>query len=287
MLFLPPFPVFLPRHEPTDPSGFESELSWAPIGQTRNGAHELSRWKDLAASGDLFDCNDESCSGIFHSFSNLEKGREEGLALCQIPRFGDVLGAPEHCDPVAIFGSDTAWIRILDGYNGISSPLQPRSLAPDEHTIRIIRMLRPSVDAVQQVAQSVDAVQQVAQKALAGPPLSLSTIMRTSSVVGTGSYRISPVLSGWREFVSVIINIELEFDHSGAITAIGVDISTSLYVNRQNTDRPEDWHMPSPQQDLTYFEAVRGNLKKLLAGLCKTHAWVDDQTLSCSSLAGH
>ena len=58
-------------------------------------------------------------------------------------------------------------------------------------------------------------------------------------------------------------------------------IYPTIYVNRQNTDRPVDWTLPTKQQKLTWMESVRRNLRKALNGLCEEQRWLDQNELLC------
>jgi hypothetical protein len=260
--YLPPFPVALPFELPPSDAGNTADFTWAPIGEVRNGRQSVTQWNSQADKGSLFNCADNLCSVIVHAVGS--KSSTDTLAECRVTQANTVVGAPEDCRPVAIITSDETWIRVVAGYLW-----EEASIGLPDFDLQILH--DPPL--------KIDNVLKVTQESLGGPPLGFETQLSRSSLIAVASYRLSPVLKGWRELITVRVDVDESYPPP---PGVGLRLSTTLYVNRQNTDRPEDFHLPSEQQQHAYVEAIKAVLKAPLQSLCKKSIWKDSGTLSCS-----
>ncbi len=275
--YLPPFPFALPSQMPSGPEHV-GQFSWAPVTEVRDGPKILAQWRELAKAGSFFDCKDYLCMIVVHSLS-ADQDAQETLDECTIFRANGIVGAPRHCTQIAILTSDRAWIKVVTGYVSGAAEIG----LPDT-TLEIVGKLPTTGESLfsgdHKLPVSLTSVLTATAKALSLPPLRLITQHNgDTSVLGIASYRLSPILSGWRELLTVRVDVsDLSWE---PIPAVGVTISTTLYVNRQNTDRTEDWHLPAPSQEEAYLAAIRTNLKEPLESLCKRFEWSDSDTLVC------
>jgi hypothetical protein len=123
---------------------------------------------------------------------------------------------------------------------------------------------------------SRDLIIERIDKSLAGPPLSIPVrIIKPDRVWGNGPRRFSNVLSGnWFEWVQVEVELG---------PTLGITVSLDLLVNKQNTDQPQDWHLPTEQQQEEYSRAVRANITKELESACVKPVWKGSSELRCSA----
>jgi hypothetical protein len=107
----------------------------------------------------------------------------------------------------------------------------------------------------------------------------ISEVYEENTLIANASYRFSPILPGWREIVTV--RVDLRRISWGEPAFLGVTISTTRYVNRQNTDRPQDWQLPSEQQETQYLSEIRTRMKEALESLCIQTNWRNPDDLIC------
>jgi hypothetical protein len=113
-------------------------------------------------------------------------------------------------------------------------------------------------------------------------PLNLEIEVESSKIIlGMASRRPSQILSGWHEIVTVRVDISDSISQ-GKPSSAAIKISTTVYVNRQNTDRPSDWTLPTRQQEILWVESIRKNIRKSLDGVCKRQEWHGRNELYCS-----
>jgi len=266
-IVIPPFVPYLP-----DSSGGISQ-GWAPVTETLRGEQTLRSWRQFAASGQLFECTERGdCEIIVHT--------PEGLAYCSITKMrSGKLGAPKYCDPLVVKDNGVLFLSIIEGH---------LNLSPSEG--------RKDFDLIvySQLTHQKSRIEKVLIQALASHPLSLSTELQPSGdILGVASYRTSEVLKGWREIVTIRLQTSLEapsqYRRRRPMTEppvdvaqfIGVEVITTVYVNRQNSTRRADWSLPTEAQETLWSLALRANLKHSLESLCKIRNWIDDKTLEC------
>lgn len=237
---------------------------FVPIDQTVNGPETLSKWQTYARDGKLFDCEGPDCLTIVSTL-NPEKG-EKILALCPISNVKGVIGAPENCTEIVVLTHGKPWILAI-----VRSYMIQMALGLPDFDIKIYS--KPAL--------RTDSVFGVIQDSLTAPPLMLFTERHSPrTLIALASHRASPLLVGWREWVTV--RIDLDYFRYEEPPYLGMTVSTTIYVNRQNTDRPSDWTLPSAQQQNMYVEEIRNKLTPRLSSLCRDHVWLDSSTLRCA-----
>ncbi len=266
--FLPPFPLVLPQRVPPERGFPKPKFSWVPVHEAQGGLQKVAEWQDLARRGKGFACGGPECIVIIATHFKRETLSETVLESCLVYNIVGTRGAPWDCRAIAILGVEHTWVYAYVSYEDVH-PAPPVF----DFDLRLVEDPLPPISSVLTAAQN----------ALETPPLNLIAEKITSSAVaGNGQYRVSSVLPGWHELVTVRADIDDECDG-----CLGVKIFTTLYVNRQNTDRPEDWHLPSERQGQTYLNAVRHSFKQPLQSLCTNSKWTDDRTLVCGVPAPH
>jgi len=267
--YVAPFPLLIPQEIPSDPHRGEPVFDWAPISEAFNGTHVLENWKQLLRAGNFFNCNDAGCTVLVRGL-----GENEQIAACSIDVINNQMGAPSGCLTLAIIAPQETWVRVVAGFETGGQANMGR---PD-FDISINFQNRPIAGSV------ISAALAASQQGLANPPFSLSTTLAARSVLGVAAYRVSPILPSSRELVT--LRVDVSFDGKTTdlpIPKLGLAISSTLYVNRQNTQRPEDWHLPSPQQEQSYLSQFKATLKRSIQSICRTSTWTDDSTLMCES----
>jgi hypothetical protein len=260
--FLPPFPIALPS-EDSKLRFHDTERVWTPLKDVSHGEAHLTAWTKLVASGSIFSCDQLACFTIIRAIS--ETGKERILAECSIANQA-LMGAPQDCKPLVITFGGNSWMAATVG-----SRDEMASMGRPDFTLTI-RHKSPL---------SGSTILRAIETALTGAPLLLSATRVETTLIGTAEYRSSPILPGWRELVTVRVDVTSS-RHFSDYT--GVTISTTLYVNRQNTVQPADWHLPTPAQEQAYSRAILSDLKTPIQALCLSSEWVDDKTLRCETV---
>lgn len=113
--YLPPWPLALPGRTPHQ-GIMAPYFGWVPVRETRRGAEIIMQWKAAARAGTLFDCKDLMCQVIVHAIGDTQ---EDILAVCDVIRVQETVGAPDRCKAIAMFlpgKIDDAWIHAIIGY---------------------------------------------------------------------------------------------------------------------------------------------------------------------------
>jgi hypothetical protein len=121
---------------------------------------------------------------------------------------------------------------------------------------------------------------------LANEALSLSIKNRNSTTLAVSPRRTSVVNADYREMLTVRLdwNEDAFFARDYGRLKLGqITVSTTLYVNRLNTSDPEDWHLPTPEQQQTYNDALLQAMKQAVSRRCTSPAWLDSFTVACAS----
>jgi len=264
--YLPPFPTALPHRTPDLP-GNEIDREWAPISEVYDGPKVLERWQQLARSGEPFDCKGPICHLIVQGVS--KDNSETYYAVCQVAKVKAIVGAPEQCHQIIIVTKQTIWLQAITG----SSVVKHKVGLPDfTYTVHGV--------PPEYKLPSNDPVLKELQKAFQHTKIALiSELYEENTLIANASYRVSPILPGWREIVTVRVDLRRTSWSEPAF--LGVTISTTLYVNRQNTDRPQDWQLPSEQQETQYLSEIRNRMKEALEALCIQTNWRNPDELIC------
>jgi len=269
--YLPPFPVALPYKFARETERVPI-FGWAPVSKAVRGGELVSQWEKLATVGSVFDCEGATCATLVRGLPSPAENQEGILALCAVTKLKKGFGPPERCRAVAVTQGNESFISIVTGFTfrlGVGSTVV--SFPPGRPDFRISIIRKPILE--------VSAVVSRMAKILAAAPLSLATDVGQERVIGSAQYRVSPFLPGHRELVTVRVDVRSSDEVEPPF--VGMEIGLTLYVNRQNTDRPGDWHLPSPQQEAHYLGKIRGLLRSPLATLCGTAEWRGELILVC------
>ena len=245
---------------PLVPGIFPDADSWVPVTEFRGGTAQLRRWVADALSGAI-DCGEyQDCS--FFGFGRVPNGfpAEYLLLHCSIAADVAVDGPPNECVIAAALSENGNYLAAYTcGDCG--------SGAGGEEDFRF-RLLLPSVD-------DLLAVRTAVQRSFES--LGLETLFKNTGVLGRAKYRASPVIQGWRDYITV----RAFFEETDNPRLVELAVATTIYVNRQNTDRPDDWHLPTDQQQSAYVAQLSASLKRQLATMCPRGSWSDAETFFC------
>jgi hypothetical protein len=109
------------------------------------------------------------------------------------------------------------------------------------------------------------------------PPLSYEVQNWDDSVQAIASYRPSPLLNGWRETVTITIMLK---ELNDTPRGVGVTLSTTFLVNRQNTAR-EDYHPANAVQENLFLDRIRKVVDSATAAVCKHVIRLGPDEISC------
>src|SRR5882724_9915187 len=249
------------RHWSACSQGIPS-FAWMPPAETRGGIESLNTWKLRAARGEVFDCRGPDCKVIVHAIS--ASPQETVLAECDIAKIANTYGAPARCMPVALITKERTWVSVIYGI--------------DEVHCRI-GTPRLNLLVVYPVNLGPAPLHNALLRAFTDAPLSYSVESSDSKIIGTASYRVSPVLSPYREMVTA--RIDSRHEGSGNPGYLGLRISIDLYVNRYNTTNPHDWHQPDNQQEDAYEAALKDRIKSSMQHACRKFFWKGSSILLC------
>jgi hypothetical protein len=206
--------------------------------------------------------------------------REEILGVCDVLRVQETTGAPEQCQPVVIFAPDqldNPWVNVVMGYKYTAQ----RVVGRPDFSLKIYS---------EHLTER--RILQASQQALRTHPLSFTNIKakyNRGALQGWADYRFSLILSStwskWYEIVTINIDIGKNDgrinDDIRSNSVFDIEVTTTLLVSRQNTDRHIDYTHASEIQNKTYVEIVQDILKKSITTLCKSLSWEDNYTFSC------
>jgi len=258
--------VFLPPFVPILPSNLDDDFvdGLVPVNEVLGGDSVLGGWWHKAHAGRSYGCEgDGECRVLVHT-------PNKGLAECRITKTSAGLGAPKYCRLVAVRENGAWYLNAIVNWDRRSPNLGRRDF---------------DIAVEGRIQDRVGSIYKIMTLALASEPLYLSVEQQSNGdVVGIASYRASTVLKGWREIVTIRLQVEAEVDkfaRDHTSKALRVYVISTLYVNRQNTDKPSDWSLPTRMQESLWMNAVRSNLKQALPRLCKVSSWKDDKTIVC------
>jgi hypothetical protein len=93
-------------------------------------------------------------------------------------------------------------------------------------------------------------------------------------------FKTSTLFSPAREILTVQIAIQTEptgvdfRKPDTPISHIFLTLSSTLYLNEQNTAQPTDWHMANDKQNERFVKIIKGRLKSNIGSLCRDVSWV-------------
>ena len=275
--FLPKWPPLLPEDveskyfDDDNPgfvnldSSFIGDLTWLPVDLALSGSDAVNRWQKLAETGSPFGCREDFCDVVVSGVTN---SKEETLIVCRTQSSSSSeVGAPDRCKQVVIFANDKTWILAVGAeWSGSLIHAEAVGYAVGEPDFELVVASRHPVLS--------STLLSAARTALAVPPFSLSvqdsTLLPSSAVIGTAKYRNSSILKGWREIVTVRLDVTQENNEAHFIA------SMTIYLNKQNTPNVEEYSGPNALQQEKYLKALRKQLMTELGGsLCPVPASCD------------
>ena len=217
-------------------------IAWRRASDLSDSNAWTSKLSLLADSREPFDCSWSTCSMVLRT--NAMHERESGvstLSICRVQLVRGVSGAPEWCQEASkMRGSAAHLVRAQVGNSFISCSMGLRDF-----------------DAVFQGRGSdLDSVRRVVMEVLAAKPFNLAVMEDRGAVVGTRTQLASDVLRGWREWVTVRVDVDARDRDAGA------SIFTTLLVGKQAAAEREAWTPPSEAQEAAYVLALRNELQR-------------------------
>lgn len=283
-LYATPFPPALSSSDLASRSGWknpdeirdlvpEGYFSWAPV-ETVAGANDLiKQYRLLANSGTLFACagdGEHECNFITSATSQPNL-----LVVCYVEERDD---PPSGCSPLLLSDGGRQWIAIVSRRSGEEGG------PADDYLIQILTRgpgLEPKI---------LNLLAQGLSSSTLGLRVSAST-GGFAGLKGLSEYRASSVLPGWREYVVLRIDVDqvLCVEDPTSPTNKGAPspypyclrYSSQLWVNRQNSDSPSDWHRPSDAQEKSYELNVARTIRQSLNQLCAAPSWRTENILRC------
>lgn len=272
--YSPPFSVASPEQLIRDratcsTSGKEYSLAPAKAVPSFTKAM-LSHWYAAANQGDLSSCQGPYCITIVRNTAPKHSNKQavmDSLSSCAIANINGKTGAPENCETIFAATKTSKYVQAIvgEGQDECNAAIG----RPDFNLIIEGVPKRKRTDVLTYIIDRLQAV-----------PLNLTANMFPHFVFGVSDRRLSPILSGYRERVTVRVDVD-DINSAGELILEGMMISTDLLVNRQNTDQPSEWHAPSEQQQETYVSAIRATLKQKIDNICAAGHWRDSEILTC------
>jgi hypothetical protein len=257
--------------------GGAAVAGWSPIEKVVEGQVVLKRLQDMEAKKAFDSCNDETgdCQTIVEAIP-ADKG-ERVLAVCDVLRVGEEIGAARNCAAVAIVTPDASYIRAVVGYKlG-----QATSIKLDEwQAMTEYRIEKGSGDAPM---PDLTSVLNAVRNALDSKFLKLRTELLPKDnpvrVIGIANLRPNFTMGSFHEKVS--FRAVVDRNEGGEFS---IKVAFNLQVNEQGRDRPEDFRPPTEVEIGSYMVAIHQGLKRPILRLCKIQIWRDLKTAICHSL---
>jgi hypothetical protein len=264
-IFLPPLPPLIaPDLQMALPSELWYEGTvWVPTQYVERGGEGIRVWVAALEKGVRFACEGDQCLVVRRLF--VRSSSDEILGACRTPVIGSYAGAGG-CYPLVLRSGGAIWVRAYLYSN-------PMGGMGNTH----VRIFAPPRTDMTPVTTAI-------LNALSLPPWQMKVQRRRFSVTGVGIRRVSPIASIWRELLSVHIDgwTTEQANNNGQAVALNFELSTLLYVNRQNTTRPDDWQMPPPEIEEAYKSRLLNTLRTAVAGSCRSGRWWDQLTFVCN-----
>jgi hypothetical protein len=296
--------------------------SLVPIDSVKDGRNTLRKWNLLADTGELFNCHDpvaipndpankvpdnvasyNSGSGFRLASSHLPSQQRFApttraclavvrntpkqllhfLTVCEVLNISEVSGAPERCFPIAASSKSDVWILATTALYYV----QLADNGKPDFTVNLFRYKGNRAAELDSGASlHMEDVLKAAEIAMSGPPLMLTTTIK-SNVLGVAARRGSPVLGRpWNEQVTVRVDVsDIPIQGNGGVTGhnFELEVSTSILVNEQKDPDPSHWHAPTPAQAQAWNDVIRQRLSQEISHLCPHAGRKDDFTVVCKN----
>jgi hypothetical protein len=239
----------------------------------------LRSWTDAANSHEVFGCDREAtvCRSMYHAFTRNAGSDNRALAVCEVapPTDDGTLGPPSDCRPVWLDRGDSQYFLALVYFDFSSSLLA----AAGRRDATILVEMDGQTD--------LEIVEAVIQAALEAEPLQLEVAAHSAIIRGYADYRFLPEQGIWTRQTVNIIRID---DIAIADRVFfAYELSTTLYVSKQNSSENRHWRLPEEEIHDWYLRLFRSSLETQLSELCEQHQLEEDVMgesflrLACSS----
>jgi hypothetical protein len=221
-------------------------VSWIPASAINNGDAFITQVRDLAKSGKISNCWENTCSQVVSASSD----GKAIFAECSVRKIDDVTAFPRKCTAVMFQNGQKIWIKAISRFkfDGINPA------APITESI--------TITAGASLGVTEETLVRAAEVALTKEPFFFekrSVRGGYNSLLAIANPRPSKVLAGgWFEWPTVSI------EPSGLTLYIDCD----LLVNKYNTTRPDDWHQPERAQQESYCGALVSSISRALESVC-------------------
>jgi hypothetical protein len=232
----------------------------------------LQRWRAQADAGGVVDCGGYRCRVVYVVSADAAV-TDTALALCAVERTAYGYGAPSRCAVLALVEDGNAWVRATVER---VIPCSGCTGAGPGDVIDLASIEPPAMSMAPVSGALEQAVVDRLQARLRAPPLALATEMIHGQLRAGAPPRVSQVLPGWREEVAMYV--WMGRDGRDELSVRG---SIVLLVNRQNTDRDQDWHRPGPGQQAAYGGLVLDRFRLAFRDACPGGRWRDDFHYVC------
>lgn len=242
-------------------------FSLGPATAIEGAMSAIPNWKELAETGHVFSCLENEClivlklDSIYGTPSN-----HEVLGVCEIDKIGSSLGSPHSCRELLVDNGNEILLPFTAGYSKYSCVAG----RPD---FDYIIAGNDSLSKEHIVSETLAALKEV--------PWNLVTEVRRGQIRGIADHQWSKILVGWKENITITLDLyDIEFDDED-VNIFGIEVTTTITVNRQNTSSHLDWTQPSDTQNAVYIGTLRETLSSNLASLCDSDRWIGDYNLYC------
>jgi hypothetical protein len=223
-------------------------FSWYPQEALPRTASHVDRLKVLAKNFSVFACEENSCLTIAPlqiSRSAAGASASNILGVCSVQNIQGTFGPPHDCKPIYHDNGSKKNVVAIVGTSATAC-----------------RMGLPDFNLVFYGRRELEkfSIQEKILAVLTSPPFDLKSIAGDGSVVGSRAYLPSQVFPPDREWVTVRVDFQTLQPRVNGVSAVGVTISTTILVNRQNTVSRVDWTAASEQQERTYTDTLRAKL---------------------------
>jgi hypothetical protein len=230
----------VPASEPC--SGVSRVMGWRYAEELGGATREAAELRQHAATRELFDCSGTACLVVVHTTTPLEKEKDvQTLSICSVQVVRGVPGAPSRCqEALKLQPGSSLLLRGEIGSAHVSCSMGMRDF-----------------DAVfGGRAADMGAVRQLVGDVLRAKPFNLNVMEEGEALVGTRQQLPSDVLDGWREWVTVRVDINARG------TDVGTSIITWMLVSKQATGRRDAWTPPTEPQEAAYVQALRSAFER-------------------------
>lgn len=234
-----------------------ADYGWVGIASVVSGPEVLARWRHLARKRTVFNCGATgACSQLVFAFTTALDVSVDAIAVCSVRRISKLQGAPSQCQLVAVGTGENARMLAAIGYRFHSYALAGR-------TDFCVLFTSAENERHQRLVASAD---DIFRDVLRKPPFSLEVTGESGDLVGSVDFAYFAPLES-RALQTI------RFSRQGN-TGHHFCVATTLYVSKQKSDDPREWHRPSQSQETAYTDIVRERLEGEMRQRCPDMHWV-------------